>query len=102
VFGVVGCVGVVCGWGVWGVWGVWLGVYESDWWGVSVVRTHNPTHLTTGHGGLVGWWVGGCEAETIMGREASVVKQHTQQTHTPTVHTLTGWISTWFGVGWLD
>ena len=73
--------GVVCGWGV------WLGVYESDWWGVSVVRTHNPTHP----------WGG-----TIMGREASVVKQHTQQTHTPTVHTLTGWISTWFGVGWLD
>ena len=27
------------------------------------------------------WWVGGCEAETIMGREASVVKQHTQHTH---------------------
>ena len=29
------------------------------------------------------WWVGGCEAETIMGREASVVKQHTHQTHSP-------------------
>ena len=25
---VVGCVGVVCRWGVWGV---WLGVYESVW-----------------------------------------------------------------------
>ena len=53
--------GVVRGGGVWvlsvgGVCGV--GVYESGWWGgVSVVKQRNPTHLTTGHGGLVGWWV---------------------------------------------
>ena len=55
----VGSVGGVCGW-------VFMSLVGR---GVSVVKTHNPTHP----------WGG-----TIMCREASVVKTHTQQTHTPT------------------
>ena len=39
----VGCVGVVGGWGV------WLGVYESDWWGVCSEDTHHPTHPPDPH-----------------------------------------------------
>ena len=63
---VLGCVGVVCRWGVWVCGWVFMNPTGR---GVCVVKTHNPTHP----------WGG-----TIMCREASVVKTHTQQTHTPT------------------
>lgn len=51
--------------------------------GRGVCSEDTQPHALNYRAWLVGWWVGGCEAETIMGREASVVKQHTQQTHPP-------------------
>ena len=71
--------GVLFGW--WGVWVLSVGGV-CGWVFMSLIgREGVCSENTQPHAFKYrAWWVGGCEAETIMGREASVVKQHTHQT----------------------